>query len=103
LALQEFIRRTRAELGDRIERIVLYGSRARGDYDEDSDVDVLVFVRNSDGLEGIRETLQDLAWEITEDYNHSFFIQRWVYTEDDFKKDASYFLIRNVKREGVTV
>lgn len=29
-------------LGDRLERIVLYGSRARGDYDADSDIDVAI-------------------------------------------------------------
>lgn len=32
--------------GDRIERVVLYGSRARGDAREDSDYDVAVFLRD---------------------------------------------------------
>ena len=31
--------------GDRIERIVLYGSRARGDARPDSDYDVAVFLK----------------------------------------------------------
>jgi predicted nucleotidyltransferase len=36
-----------AELyGDRIERVVLFGSRARGDARPDSDYDVLVFLKN---------------------------------------------------------
>ena len=35
----------RALYGDRIERIVLYGSRARGDAREDSDYDVAVFLK----------------------------------------------------------
>jgi predicted nucleotidyltransferase len=30
--------------GDRIERVVLYGSRARGDFHEESDYDVAVFL-----------------------------------------------------------
>jgi uncharacterized protein len=42
------LRRFRAALddlyGDRIERVVLYGSRARGDHREDSDYDVAVFL-----------------------------------------------------------
>lgn len=33
--------------GDRIERIVLYGSRARGDSRPDSDYDVAIFLKNS--------------------------------------------------------
>jgi uncharacterized protein len=42
------LRRIRASLraiyGDRIERLVLFGSRARGDADADSDYDVAVFL-----------------------------------------------------------
>jgi predicted nucleotidyltransferase len=42
------LKRFRAALdelyGDRIERIVLYGSRARGDHRDDSDYDVAVFL-----------------------------------------------------------
>jgi predicted nucleotidyltransferase len=35
-----------ASFGDRIERVVLYGSRARGDTRPDSDYDVAVFLRD---------------------------------------------------------
>ncbi len=46
----EVIRRVILEeaekLGVSVERIVLFGSRARGDYREDSDYDILVVVRN---------------------------------------------------------
>jgi predicted nucleotidyltransferase len=44
------LKRFRAALdqlyGDRIERVVLYGSRARGDAREDSDYDVAVFLHD---------------------------------------------------------
>ena len=44
------LRRFRAELetlyGDRIDRVVLFGSRARGDAREDSDYDVAVFLHD---------------------------------------------------------
>ena len=32
--------------GDRLERVVLYGSRARGDHRRDSDYDIAVFIEN---------------------------------------------------------
>jgi predicted nucleotidyltransferase len=35
--------------GERIERVVLFGSRARGDAHEDSDYDVAVFLRDRSG------------------------------------------------------
>jgi predicted nucleotidyltransferase len=44
------LKRFRAALdtlyGDRIERVVLYGSRARGDFHEESDYDVAVFLHD---------------------------------------------------------
>jgi uncharacterized protein len=44
------LKRFRAELdklyGDRIERVVLYGSRARGDFHAESDYDVAVFLHD---------------------------------------------------------
>lgn len=36
------------EYGDRLDRIVLFGSRARGDHREDSDYDVAVFLKSYD-------------------------------------------------------
>jgi uncharacterized protein len=36
----------RAAYGDRLERVVLYGSRARGDYRPDSDYDIAVFIKH---------------------------------------------------------
>jgi predicted nucleotidyltransferase len=46
------LRRVRAALqemyGERIERIVLFGSRARGDAHDDSDYDLAVFLKDMD-------------------------------------------------------
>ncbi|MBV9247936.1 MAG: nucleotidyltransferase domain-containing protein [Acetobacteraceae bacterium] len=45
--------------GDRLERVVLFGSRARGDAREDSDYDVAVFLR--DYVPGTTTELYQLA------------------------------------------
>lgn len=41
-ALRQFVDELRALYGPRLDRVVLYGSRARGETQEDSDVDLLV-------------------------------------------------------------
>lgn len=53
-ASEQVLRRFRQEVGalygDRLERVVLFGSRARGDSREDSDYDIAVFIRAPDEL-----------------------------------------------------
>jgi predicted nucleotidyltransferase len=53
-AIDSVLTRFRAALdeayGSRIERVVLFGSRARGDARPDSDYDVAVFLRNLDNF-----------------------------------------------------
>jgi predicted nucleotidyltransferase len=44
--------------GDRLERVVLYGSRARGDHRPDSDYDIAVFIKDPGTL---REEIRRLA------------------------------------------
>ncbi len=56
------------KLGVRVERVILFGSRARGDYREDSDYDILVVVL-SDIDRGTRRELarrvrMRLVWEL---------------------------------------
>ena len=50
-----------AAYGDRIERVVLFGSRARGDHRPDSDYDVAVFLRRIGGVGEEIGRLVDLA------------------------------------------
>ena len=60
----EFARRVRARFGDRMARVVLFGSRARGDVTEESDIDLLVLLRVpvAEETQATRE-----VWEIVED------------------------------------
>ncbi|MEG1972553.1 MAG: nucleotidyltransferase domain-containing protein, partial [Oscillospiraceae bacterium] len=34
-----------AEFGDKLDAVILYGSYARGDYDSESDIDIMVRVK----------------------------------------------------------
>ena len=54
VAVEPFLGRFREALahryGPRLARVVLFGSRARGDFDADSDYDVAVFIRDAGSL-----------------------------------------------------
>ena len=59
------LRAALAELyGDRLERVVLYGSRARGDHQLDSDYDIAVFIKDPGTLTAELEELVSLTTAI---------------------------------------
>ena len=53
--------------GARLERVVLYGSRARGDHKPDSDYDVAVFIKEAGGFLDEAARLADLSTDIIYD------------------------------------
>jgi len=65
------LKRFRAALdelyGDRIERVVLYGSRARGDHREDSDYDVAVFLHDLTNYWGEADRIVEIETDILYD------------------------------------
>jgi predicted nucleotidyltransferase len=95
------LKRLRATLddlyGDRIERVVLFGSRARGDAGDDSDYDVAVFL--SDLTDRWRE-LDRLA-ELRADFlaEADVFIDAKPYPAGAYRDRTT--LMREIRREGV--
>lgn len=63
--LNEFTEKVRELLGSRVKKIILYGSYARGDYNEQSDVDVMILTDfNEEEIEKYRDEVSDIAFEI---------------------------------------
>jgi uncharacterized protein len=83
--------------GDRIERVVLFGSRARGDAGPDSDYDIAVFLR---GLTDRWRELDRLA-ELSADFleNSDVFIDAKPYRAGAYGDRTT--LMEEIRREGV--
>ena len=100
-ALGEFAGKARAALGERLVRLVLYGSRARGDASADSDVDLLAVVDGIDG-DDARRVLWRLAVE-TELRRPDVFLAVVVMTAEEWEAERNFNFPRAVRREGVAV
>ena len=86
--------------GDRIRQVILYGSYARGDYNKDSDIDILIVVSDDANPIEVEESLSDLLFEILLNENELCSVR--VIPEKLFREYNSPFLL-NIKEEGVMV
>ena len=86
--------------GDGIKRVILYGSHARGEATEDSDVDVLVLVDPSLNYREVDESLSVLLYDIILEEHE--LVSVIVLPEDHFENRNLPFML-NVRKEGVTM
>ena len=86
--------------GDRLRRVILYGSQVRGDADEDSDIDVMVVLEGPvrPGEEIFRTV--DLVSELS--LKHTTLLACTFVAESDYHSGSDPLII-NVLREGVSV
>lgn len=83
--------------GDRLERVVLFGSRARGDAQVDSDYDVAVFLR--DLTERWREARRLSAVETDILAETGAFIHSMPYPAGAYRQRTP--LMHEIRREGI--
>ena len=67
LALHEYADKLHKLGPENIEKIILFGSKARGDAQQDSDIDILVVVK--DGGRELKNKITDIAFDIILKYN----------------------------------
>ena len=95
------LKRFRAALdriyGERIERVVLFGSRARGDASEDSDYDIAVFLKDLTDRWQEADRIIAVVTDIL--YDEEAFIHAMPYRAGSYEERTP--LMREIRREGV--
>lgn len=94
--VREFKRRAEAALPGKVTRVLLYGSRARGDARPDSDWDVAVFI-NDPPMPHDRRVLSDIGYDLMMESGQYF---QAIAIDSGRSAEGSYFL-RNVLRDGL--
>ena len=100
--LADFANRLRQRYGDDLLYLVLFGSKARGDFDEESDLDMLVVIRMpDDDYWGYWDEIVGIAWDI--ELAYGFVISLVVKSEDDYAVMLAHqsLLVRNIEQDGI--
>jgi len=85
--------------GDNVQRVVLFGSRSRGDAQQDSDYDVLLLVRSRAQVS--EDRLDDVSYELLDRYGAVVMI--FVEEEAVFERPSAEPLFDNIQREGAVL
>ena len=96
--LGELRSRLQALYGPRLERLILFGSRARGDGDGESDIDVLVVLKGSVDRRSERERTIDIVASLSLEYDILIIP---VFTDAETYAESKFSLYRNIRREGI--
>jgi uncharacterized protein len=94
---EEYSRKVRAALGDRIREIILFGSRARGEQKKYSDYDMLIVVDKRD--REIVKNIRKIAVGILDE--HERLIGNIIYDAEEWESKKTFPLGINIQREGI--
>lgn len=87
--------------GNHLKTVILYGSYARGDYTEDSDIDIMVLLDLSDiDIKKYRHELSGMTYDFNMDYDLD--IRPIAKSKEHFDKWVEvYPFYSNIEKEGV--
>jgi predicted nucleotidyltransferase len=101
--LEKFIADIKLCLGDNISSIIVYGSYARGDYNKNSDIDVLILVTCPEvDIKKYENQVIDCAFDLELEYGKCLSPIIKNQEQFDYWSDTLPFY-RNIKNEGVRV
>jgi uncharacterized protein len=104
-ALRRFSADVRRQYGHRLRGLYLFGSRARGDHNPDSDADVAVVLADDDWrFWDEKMKLVDIAFDIGVD--HRLYLQPWPFTESEWRdpeRSRRAKLVRSAQRDAQAI
>lgn len=97
--IKNFSKQLSDKLKDNLVSIQLFGSRARGDFHKDSDIDILVVLKNP--AEDQINFIYDTAMLSSCQYNVYLSVKIFSKKEFDYYKSIPTRFIQNVLKEGL--
>lgn len=101
--MQQYVSCVQEIYGSHLRKVILYGSYARGDYNSESDLDVMILLDLSDmDIKEYRHQLSDMTFDFN--MEHDTDIKPIAKSEAHYRKwVGNYPFYANVNRDGVTL
>jgi len=98
---KEFVRRLAEQVDPRVFHVTLCGSRARGDADEESDLDLFVALNGDDPGGQIKAAARLIACDLT--LEHGLLVSVFVAEKTFFDQHRDFALLKTIEEEGVPI
>jgi len=98
-AVQDFLFRVRGVYGEKIERASLFGSKARGDSSEYSDIDILLIVTDEDWR--FKKSIIEIGSDISLEYDVLLDIRIMSASQWKYLTEIQAGLYQNITREAL--
>lgn len=99
--LDRFTRNLRQRFGDNLVLVKLYGSKARGDWHDESDIDIFIVVE--DKTRRIERIIRDFAVRISIKFEKTISVITYSYDEYLDATHPPSLLLHFIMKEGVTL
>jgi len=99
--IESFVKDLRTNLGDQIVSIRLFGSKARNDFDKESDIDILVLIKKKN--EGIRKKVAEILTDYLLEYDLPLSPVLYDLYEYEKNKEIGSFFFKEVEKEGIVL
>jgi predicted nucleotidyltransferase len=98
---QKLKKRLLSKISDKVVKVIIFGSYAKGDETQDSDLDILIVV--TDKSKKLEKQIFDITYEIMWEYDFTPLISLEIMTEEHWRmlKDKNSSFYRNIQREGI--
>lgn len=99
----EFKRRLPIELERHLRKLIVFGSRVKGEATEDSDLDIIVLV--DEKTSEIEKKLEDIAYQVMWDHDFKPMISLKVVEKSQYYNalNKGFSFYRHIEKEGVSV
>jgi predicted nucleotidyltransferase len=91
------------EVAANIKKVIAFGSRVRGQGEEDSDLDLIILVDQK--TSGLESKIEDVAYKVMWDHDFKPIISIKVFTEAHYQNflREGFSFYKNIDREGVSL
>ena len=100
--LKEFKERLRMVYKNNLKEVILYGSVARGESTEESDIDVLVVLSKIVNFDEEFNKIFEIELEIARKYDDKIMISALPVSEEDYHSRFTPLFL-NIRKEGIPV